>query len=253
MDSVLDEKILDDLNSMLNDSCLFEEKRFEHIPLTEKIKEQIHNKPQGSDLRYLNRLLLEEGYPEEIAKCLNPIIYKGAARKTTNPDSRQPKHLEYPYFLTPNILVLEYIMRNLLRILPRPIIWPHNSEKYRELMKQVKSHQISMEEYHEARKKISEGSNYKQSDGEKKKKKRLLKKLLSSEYALQIIKNYGFKLIIYRIHNIVVLWNSCWTLVEKAIESGILSDEEDIRLAESLIQSHRQWEESIRQKEASKE
>jgi hypothetical protein len=80
-----------------------------------------------------------------------------------------------------------------------------------------------------------------------------LEKLFSSQYALQMVKKYGFKFIIYRIRNIGIWETNCWTLAEKALESGILSDKEDIWFAEDLVQLHRNWVESIRQESASKE
>jgi hypothetical protein len=105
------------LENLLDDPNLFDEKRFAHVTLSEETKKLIGKKPNplaGStriekyeqDLRYLNRLLLEEAYPEAIAKSHCPIIYKGPSRRTTNPGSRQPKHHEIPYFITVNLLVL---------------------------------------------------------------------------------------------------------------------------------------------------
>lgn len=143
LDKILNNKILNELNRLLNDPNLFEEKRFEHVAINEKIRKMIDNKPEGKDLRYLNRLLLEEAYPKEIAKSADSIVCK-RFRKTTKPDSSQPKHLEIPYFLTLNHLVLEYITSNLFSTRPKYKLV--NVDKLRELLQQVKSHQITREE-----------------------------------------------------------------------------------------------------------
>lgn len=253
MNRILDEKILNDLNILLNDPCFFDENRFKYIQLNENIQEMIKNRPEGRDHRYLNRMLLEEAYPHEIAKCLNPIIYKGAARKTTNPNSRQPRHFEIPYFLTQNILVLEYIISNMLLNRSTALLELDERDEMKEIQRQLECYQISKEDYFKAKVEFYKRSNSKKYGEQRERMVNLAKELLMSQYALEMIKKYGIKLIFYRIRRIGMPWDNFCAMAEKAIERGILRDEADIRFAESLIRSRQKWEESIRQKQQTKE
>jgi len=70
----------------LDDSNLFEENRFAHVPLNDEIRELISNKPQGRDLRYLNRLLLEAAYPEGIIRVEIPSYAKEHQEKQPTPN-----------------------------------------------------------------------------------------------------------------------------------------------------------------------
>jgi asparaginyl-tRNA synthetase len=60
--------IVEGLNESLKAPDLFDEQRFTHINLTLRTRCLIQLRPQGRDLSRLNRLLLEEAYPQEIAK-----------------------------------------------------------------------------------------------------------------------------------------------------------------------------------------
>ena len=53
---------------MLGDSSLFDERRFKRVSLTEETRSLVVQKPQGDALLRLNRSLLEEAYPMEIAE-----------------------------------------------------------------------------------------------------------------------------------------------------------------------------------------
>ena len=64
----LKEALIDELNKLLKGESLYEEERFAHVKLTKKTKELIKNNPEGKELIYLNRLLLEEAYPHELEK-----------------------------------------------------------------------------------------------------------------------------------------------------------------------------------------
>lgn len=75
-----------ELNKLLDDSNLFEENRFAHVPLNDEIRELISNKPQGRDLRYLNRLLLEAAYPEGIIRVEIPSYAKEHQEKQPTPN-----------------------------------------------------------------------------------------------------------------------------------------------------------------------
>lgn len=65
---VLLRALIVELNQLLRSNNLYEEQRFRHVPLTQETQELIKQNPQGLDLIRLNRLLLEEAYPYEIAK-----------------------------------------------------------------------------------------------------------------------------------------------------------------------------------------
>ena len=138
-----------ELDRLLGDPSLFEEKRFAHVALSKEIQEMVRKKPVWQDLRYLNRLLLEEAYPEGIATGRASIIYKGIARKTTNPDSRQPKHHEIPYFINENLLVLKFLVITIdlayKRSDPKPS--KEDKNKLEKLREQVEWQLISEHEY----------------------------------------------------------------------------------------------------------
>jgi hypothetical protein len=59
-------KLIETLNELLKRKPLFDEKRFAHIQLTDKARRAIGQNFQGDRVAQVNRLLLEEAYPEEI-------------------------------------------------------------------------------------------------------------------------------------------------------------------------------------------
>lgn len=60
--------LVDELNTVMQGISIFDEKRFAHIALTEETKNLIKQNPGGLERMRLNRLLMEEAYPDEIAK-----------------------------------------------------------------------------------------------------------------------------------------------------------------------------------------
>ena len=60
--------LVDELNRILKSGSLYDEQMFENIELSDELLELIEDNPQGQDLIELNRLLLEEAYPQEIEK-----------------------------------------------------------------------------------------------------------------------------------------------------------------------------------------
>ena len=64
----LQHALVEELNEVLKGPGLFDERRFAEVGLTEETRRLIEQKPQSEDLIRLNRLLLEEAYPREIAK-----------------------------------------------------------------------------------------------------------------------------------------------------------------------------------------
>ncbi|MCJ7444249.1 MAG: hypothetical protein MUO26_06935 [Methanotrichaceae archaeon] len=101
------------LTDLTSDPSLYDEKRFMHIELSNLTRELIGQNPQGDKLRILNRLLLEEAYPNEIAKIRKPIVYD-KVRRTTNPESTQPNKREIPFYINNDFRVFELIVNSLL-------------------------------------------------------------------------------------------------------------------------------------------
>lgn len=65
--SAVDQALFAEINRLLKDSGLFDERRFAQVVLTEGTRRLIRQQPKGADLIRLNRLLLEEAYPKELA------------------------------------------------------------------------------------------------------------------------------------------------------------------------------------------
>ena len=62
----LKKSLVDKLNQLLKVENLYDEERFMQVELTKKTKKLLEKKPEGDGLIRLNRLLLEEAYPNEI-------------------------------------------------------------------------------------------------------------------------------------------------------------------------------------------
>jgi hypothetical protein len=60
--------LTDDLNRLIKGPCLYEKKRFADVIITEETRAKVEKNPTGEELLSLNRVLLEEAYPQEIAK-----------------------------------------------------------------------------------------------------------------------------------------------------------------------------------------
>jgi hypothetical protein len=60
--------LVDEINTVIEGVSIFDEKRFAHIALTEETRKLIKQNPGGLERIRLNRLLIEEAYPDEIAK-----------------------------------------------------------------------------------------------------------------------------------------------------------------------------------------
>ncbi len=61
-------KLTDALNALMTGHSLFDEQRFKDIKLTDEARKLIALNPQGENVIHLNRELLEEAYPAEIAR-----------------------------------------------------------------------------------------------------------------------------------------------------------------------------------------
>jgi UDP-N-acetylmuramyl pentapeptide phosphotransferase/UDP-N-acetylglucosamine-1-phosphate transferase len=61
-------RLIDELNGLLRGPSLYDEQRFAQVKLTDEAQRFIKLNPQGENLIRLNRVLLEEAYPTEIAR-----------------------------------------------------------------------------------------------------------------------------------------------------------------------------------------
>ena len=66
----LQKALVDELNRLIQGESLYDEQLFAHVTLTEETRKLIAQNPSGAALIQLNRILLEEAYPQEIAKYL---------------------------------------------------------------------------------------------------------------------------------------------------------------------------------------
>ena len=148
---------------------------------------------------------------------------------------------------------MEYIIPNMLQNRSTTHLELDEREEIKVLRRQLECYQISNEEYVKAKAELYERSNSKKYGEQRERMVKLSKELLMSQYVSEIIKKYGFKLMFYRIQRIGIPRDNFCAMAEKAIERGILSDEADIRFAESLIRYRRKSEESIRQTQQTKE
>lgn len=73
--------LVNELNEALKDAGLFDQARFAQVSLTEETRSLIKRRPQGAGLIRLNRLLLEEAYPNEIARRRVPFRERFALRR----------------------------------------------------------------------------------------------------------------------------------------------------------------------------
>jgi hypothetical protein len=70
----LQQAIVDELNTLLQDNSLYEKERFATVTLTRKVQSLIEQDPKHrKKLLRLNRFLLQEAYPGEIAECSNNL------------------------------------------------------------------------------------------------------------------------------------------------------------------------------------
>jgi hypothetical protein len=101
-----------ELNKLLNVPSLYNKERFANVKLGETTGVILNEKPHGLRLNLLNRELLEEAYPKEIAKYGKPIIYN-ETRKTTRPKSKHPGQSEFPYYINRDPDVFQSIINYL--------------------------------------------------------------------------------------------------------------------------------------------
>ena len=64
----LQQALIDDLNKIIREQSIYEPQRFSNFTLSSESMSLLTENPQGSDLLRLNRMLLSEAYPQEIAR-----------------------------------------------------------------------------------------------------------------------------------------------------------------------------------------
>jgi len=72
-DNILRNAIVNDLNNIIDNQEVFDENRFTNIELRPETQKILKQEDNVTDLRILNRLLLEDAYPEELVK--GPLTY----------------------------------------------------------------------------------------------------------------------------------------------------------------------------------
>lgn len=68
-------------NKLLRGPSLYEEERFKDIPLSEETKELLTRNPNGEQLICLNRMLLDDAYPDEMTSKTN-VLFPALWRRT---------------------------------------------------------------------------------------------------------------------------------------------------------------------------
>lgn len=63
---MLQEKLVEVLNRLVDGSCVYNRERFEGIKLSEEVIRLYEEKPKGRGLMYLNRMFLEDAYPRHL-------------------------------------------------------------------------------------------------------------------------------------------------------------------------------------------
>jgi hypothetical protein len=66
-EKVVRSKLVDDLNRIISSGAVYDQARFQNVPLSTETREMLGKNPQGYDLERLNKSLLEDAYPAELA------------------------------------------------------------------------------------------------------------------------------------------------------------------------------------------
>jgi len=86
-DPSLRKALAKDLNKLLEAGPLYESNRFAHLQLTDRTRRFIKENPQSHTRIRLNRILLEEAFPKEIAKSLGGVYPDMEMITASNDDS----------------------------------------------------------------------------------------------------------------------------------------------------------------------
>src|SRR5205085_1798395 len=66
-DANLQQTLADDIDRLIYSGPLYEEKRFANVVLSPDTVAMLARKPEGADLARVNRMLLVDAYPDEVA------------------------------------------------------------------------------------------------------------------------------------------------------------------------------------------
>jgi hypothetical protein len=78
----LESELINDLNTLINGSSIYEAQRFQGIGLRSQTQQLLMQNPQGKELQNLNRLLLEDACPQEISGKINGAFQNAIERNT---------------------------------------------------------------------------------------------------------------------------------------------------------------------------
>jgi hypothetical protein len=239
--------IADFLNRLLLVHNLIDAKWFKNIELSETIQETIKQNPQSMSLRWLNRILLEKAFSNEVEKSQKSIIIRDKERDTTNKKSRHPKQPEFPYYINqdPNIFI--YILNNIyseLRQAKQGVesLSDLEYETSRDIMIQAKTNLYSEEQLKKVMEdnisNIFDKASYYGNKGSKLKK--ILHDLLVSQYTKNLIKTYGLEVVLEIISKINAISTEdldfySSSLAEMISKNKSIFKENEIQLAEKLI------------------
>jgi hypothetical protein len=214
-------KLLYILNLLMESAFLYEEPHLiSDVKLSEETRKMMEEKPTGMRSYLLNRLLLEDAYPNEIAKRRKSIIYMGMPRKSA------PKGSEEPYFLNENPSVFKLIIsvfnkkKEAIRDKKDNLIFDYNedykrlqfsknsnSEKMRRLTEDFEKNKISLE-------KIANQNDER------------YKEFLRSEYTSRLIKEFGILPILDIMRSLAVEQAKLLYTIEISHKKELIADEE---------------------------
>lgn len=227
----------DELNMLLNDPNMFSEGHFDSVALSSNVYDFAAIDPQRKDLRRLNRRLLEEAYPEAITKSEISVIFRGMPRKTRKPDPWHHHQKETPYYISSDLRVFAHILDSMFLDLKKSL--PDMDELEEEEIKLEKifeSHQIS----HDELVMKVDGLYQKALESNEAERSRLWSrpsKLLSSPYAMQLVRKFGFIPVdeIVADKQKIARGEFRGYLAKAAVDEGIIENEKVLEHAKRLI------------------
>ena len=80
LSEALRKALTDEANQLLRGGSLYDRERFQQVSLSGETRQLIEQDPRGRDLIHLNRLLLEQAYPDDVAKSF--ALYRVGSGQT---------------------------------------------------------------------------------------------------------------------------------------------------------------------------